>query len=86
MSAALAEGADARRLETALRVAAVKALREHGIDLAGPQRHEDLRELEGLRKELFGAERRAHARGQATSARRARRRRRTELRDASPQR
>ncbi len=57
LSAAIAAGASGRRLETALRVAAVKALRAHGIDLAGPHRHEDFSELESLRKEPFGAER-----------------------------
>jgi len=49
VSAPLADGANAEQAETALRTAAVKTLRERGIEIANPQRHVHLRDIDGLR-------------------------------------
>jgi len=48
-SVAVADGADAKRVETALRTAIVKTLRQRGIDIAGQQHAAPPRELDGLR-------------------------------------
>jgi len=49
VSVAVADGADAKRVETALRTAIVKTLHKRGIDLAGQQHAAPPRELDGLR-------------------------------------
>jgi small-conductance mechanosensitive channel len=49
VSVAMEDGADAKRVETALRTLVVKTLRDRGIGIANPQRDVHLRDLEGLR-------------------------------------
>jgi len=62
VSVAIAQGANARHVETALRAAALKALREWGIALASPRHPMPLRDLDALRALLFRSseERRQH--------------------------